>query len=37
MFESGSLVSVYEVTGHGFSLVAFLMYIFRGLVFIPEN
>ncbi len=31
------LVSVYAVTGHGFSLVHFFMYIFRGLGLLSEN
>lgn len=32
MLESGDRAHVYAVTGHGFSLVTSLMYIFRGLI-----
>ena len=37
LLESGDLVSVCAVTGHGFSLVPSLMYIFRGLLFLSED
>ena len=37
VLESGDLVSACAVTGHGFSLVPSLMYIFRGLLFLSED
>ncbi len=37
LLESGNLASVFAVTGHGFSLVSSLMYIFRGLLFLSNK
>ena len=37
VLESGNLASIFAVTGHGFSLVPSLMYIFRGLLFLSNR
>ena len=37
VLESGNLASVFAFTGHGFSPVSSLMYIFRGLLFLSNK